>query len=140
MANTHQVFVQSLRKIISAPMKKRLIIGVFFFVMLVGIFIADDWQQRRYATLKHGYNCMDQCQYEDATLAFEEYLNVNFDIYWYLLEFVNDESCSRKNVEDCLERCMAHQTKTYPPRNLRIHNEYMLISREAYKGDVTNDG
>lgn len=94
-------------------MKKKVMIGVMFCMMLVGIFFADDWQQRRFATLRHGYSCMDQCQYEEATSAFEEYLNVDSDIYWYLLELVNDESCSRENVNDCLKKCMALQAKTY---------------------------
>lgn len=96
-----------------ASIKRKLIIGVFLCVLLIGVFLADDWQQQRFATLRYGYNCMDQCKYKEATVVFEEYLNVDSDIYWYLLELVNDESCSRKTVNDCLEKCMEQQ-KTYP--------------------------
>lgn len=92
-----------------ASIKRKLIIGVLF----IGVFLADDWQQQRLATLRYGYNCMDQCKYKEATVVFEEYLNVDSDIYWYLLELVNDKTCSRKTVNVRLEKCMEQQ-KTYP--------------------------
>lgn len=88
-------------------MKKKIIIGLIFCAMLLGIFMADDWQQRRFATLRYGYQCMEQCQYEDAVTAFEKYLDVNSDIYWHLLEAVNrDERYYRENVNDSLEECL----------------------------------
>lgn len=94
----------------SASIKKKLIVvGMILLVMLIGVFFADDWQQRRVATLKYGYNCMEQCRYEETIVAFEEYLNMDSDIYWYLLELINDESYSRKNVYDCLEKCTEKQ-------------------------------
>lgn len=39
---------------------------------------------------------MEQRQYEEAIVAFKEYLNVDSDIYWYLIEYSNNENYSRK--------------------------------------------
>ena len=95
-------------------MKKKVIIGLIFCVMFLGIFKADDWQQRQFATLRYGYQCMEQCQYEAAVIAFEKYLDVNSNIYWHLLEAVNrDERYFRENVNDSLEECLRLQEKTY---------------------------
>lgn len=94
-------------------MRKKVLIGGIMCALMVGIFFADDWQQRRFATLRHGYYCMEQCQYEEAITSFEQYLNVESVIYWYLMELVNDESYSRKNVSYCLEECRFLQSKIY---------------------------
>ncbi len=40
---------------------------------------------------------MEQRQYEEAIVAFKEYLNVDSDIYWYLIEYSNNENYSRKS-------------------------------------------
>ncbi len=34
--------------------------------LMVGIFFADDWQQRRFATLRYGYYSMRQHPYKEA--------------------------------------------------------------------------
>lgn len=104
----------SLIEVKSVAMKKKIIIGLIFCAMLLGMFMADDWQQRRFATLRYGYQCMEQCQYEEAVTAFEKYLHVNSDMYWHLLEAVNrDERYYRENVNDSLEECLRLQEKTY---------------------------
>ena len=41
----------------------------------------------------------------------KEYLNVDSDIYWYLIEYSNNENYSRKKVKECLEKCMLLQKK-----------------------------
>lgn len=48
---------------------------------------------------------MGQRQYEEAIDLFEQYLNVESDIYCYLMELANGESYSCKNISDCLEEC-----------------------------------
>ena len=54
---------------------------------------------------------MEQRQYEEAIVAFKEYLNVDSDIYWYLIEYSNNENYSRKKVKESLEKCMLLQKK-----------------------------
>lgn len=93
------------------PVKKKVIIGIVLCVGLSCIFIADDWQQRRFAILEQGYYYMEQCQYDEAVASFEKYLNMDSPIYWYFMEHMNDESYSRKNVSDCLEECISLQAK-----------------------------
>ena len=61
--------------------------------------------------LQYGYCSMEQRQYEEAIVAFKEYLNVDSDIYWYLIEYSNNENYSRKKVKECLEKCMLLQKK-----------------------------
>ena len=51
-------------------------------------FSADIWQQKRFATLQHGYSCMEQRQYDEAIVDFEEYLDIDSVIYWYLIEHI----------------------------------------------------
>ena len=97
-------------------MKKKVIIGLIFCAMILGVFVADEWQQRRFATLRYGYQCLEQCQYEEAVAAFEKYLDVNSDIYWHLLEAVNrDERYYQENVNNSLEECLRLEEKTYQP-------------------------
>lgn len=94
-------------------MRKKVMIGGIMCALIVGIFFADNWQQRRFAALRYGYYSMRQRQYEEAIDLFEQYLNVESDIYWYLIELVNDESYFRENVSDCLEECRVLQEKIY---------------------------
>ena len=54
-------------------MKAKAIIGVVLCAMLISIFTADDWQQKRFAILQYGYCSMEQRQYEEA----KEYLLVS---------------------------------------------------------------
>lgn len=93
-------------------MRNKMMIGIMCALM-VGIFFADDWQQRRFAALRYGYYSMGQRQYEEAIDLFEQYLNVESDIYWYLMELVNGESYSCKNVSDCLAECRVLKEKIY---------------------------
>lgn len=39
------------------PMRKKMMIGGIMCALMVGIFFADDWQQRRFAALRYGYYC-----------------------------------------------------------------------------------
>lgn len=94
-------------------MRKKMMIGGIMCALMVGIFFADDWQQRRFAALRYRYYYMGQRQYEEAIDLFEQYLNVESDIYWNLMELVNGESYSCKNVSNCLEECRVLQEKIY---------------------------
>ena len=91
---------------VSTSLKKKVLIIGLFCIIMTGLFIADNSQQERFATLRYGYSCMNQGQYGEAIPAFENYLNVDSDIYWYLIELINDKSYSRENVIECLEKCL----------------------------------
>ena len=104
-------------KDVLASMKKKVIIVTVLCMVLLCIFSADIWQHKRFATLQHGYSCMEQRQYDEAIVDFEEYLDIDSVIYWYLIEHINDKSYSRKNVTACLKKCMllqASSTWEYP--------------------------
>lgn len=75
--------------VISTSQRKKIVSGVILCVLLIGVFAADDRQQKRFATLRHAYFTMEQHQYEE------------------------DESYSREKVRDCLEQCTALQAKIY---------------------------
>lgn len=109
MVNKHKEFAESMRNIMRNDEKNRKENNQ----RMVGIFFADDWQQRRFAALRYGYYSMGQRQYEEAIDLFEQYLNVESDIYWYLMELVNGESYSCKNVSDCLAECRVLKEKIY---------------------------
>lgn len=104
-------FKDKSEQITRTSLKAKAIIGVVLCVMLISIIVVDDWQQKRFAILQYGYCSMEQRQYEEAIVAFKEYLNVDSDIYWYLIEYSNNENYSRKKVKECLEKCMLLQKK-----------------------------
>ena len=96
------------------PWKTKIVIGAVLCTMLICVFVADDWQQKRFATLRHGYYSMEQEQYEEAVEDFEEYLNVDSPVYWFLMKHLNkDANYSRDKVSICLEECMALLNQTY---------------------------
>lgn len=107
--------------------------------LMVGNFFADDWEQRRFAALRYGYYSMGQRQYEEAIDLFEQYLNVESDIYWYLMELVNGESYSCKNVSDCLEECKVLAYKLIFEyietfyNTVRIHSHCGYLSSNEYE-------
>ena len=104
-------FKDKSEQITRTSLKAKAIIGVVLCVMLISIFVVDDCQQKRFAILQYGYCSMEQRQYEEAIVAFKEYLNVDSDIYWYLIEYSNNENYYRKKVKECLEKCMLLQKK-----------------------------
>lgn len=111
-------FKDKSEQITRTSLKVKAIIGVVLCVMLISIFVADDWQQKRFAILQYGYCSMEQRQYEEAIVAFKEYLNVDSDIYWYLIEYSNNENYSRKKVKECLEKCMLLQKNIRKSRGI----------------------
>lgn len=94
------------------PIKKIIIIAVISVVIL-SIFFADDWQQRRFAILNYGYECMELHHYEEAVTAFQEYLDVDSEIYWKMIELFNDKSSSRENVKIYLKKAYEGVEGTY---------------------------
>lgn len=94
---------------VSVKKKKLVVLGVLIVFLLSVIFIADGWQQRRFATVKSGYEYMESEQYDEAIAAFEDYLDVNLSAYWFLVECVNDESYSRQGVSSALQECKNKQ-------------------------------
>lgn len=111
-------FKDKSEQITRTSLKAKAIIGVVLCAMLISIFTADDWQQKRFAILQYGYCSMEQRQYEEAIVAFKEYLNVDSDIYWYLIEYSNNENYSRKKVKECLEKCMLLQKNIRKSRGI----------------------
>ena len=63
-------FKDKSEQITRTSLKVKAIIGVVLCVMLISIFVADDWQQKRFAILQYGYCSMEQRQYEEAIVAF----------------------------------------------------------------------
>ena len=82
---------------------------------------------------------MGQRQYEEAIDLFEQYLNVESDIYWYLMELVNGESYSCKNASDCLEECKVLAYKLIFEyietfyNTVRIHSHCGYLSSNEYE-------
>lgn len=99
---------------IPSAKKNKIMAGLIICVVMITIFMSDDWQQNRFATLRHGYYSMEQQQYEIAAMDFKEYLDVDFGLYWYLLEHINNnDDYSRKKVKECLDECRSLQEQTY---------------------------
>lgn len=67
------------KTIVPMSWKTKIVIGTVLCTMLICVFVADDWQQKRFATLRHGYYSMEQEQYEEAVGDFEEYLHVVYN-------------------------------------------------------------
>lgn len=65
-------FKDKSEQITRTSLKAKAIIGVVLCVMLISIFVVDDWQQKRFAILQYGYCSMEQRQYEEAIVAFKE--------------------------------------------------------------------
>ena len=94
--------------------KSKIMVGLIMCVVMITIFVADDWQQKRFATLRHGYYSMEQHQYEIAAADFMKYLDVDSALYWYLLDHINNnDDYSRKKVIECLDVCASLQKQTY---------------------------
>lgn len=87
--------------------KKRIVVVIVFLVVLHWIFITDDRQQWRFATLENSYELMESGKYEEAVEGFEEYLSVDSELYWKLMERVNGYEYSKKYVEQMIETCLA---------------------------------
>ena len=97
--------------------KKKICIMIVFFVLGVALLLqADNAQQNRFKCLRQGYENMQNEQYSDATEKFEKYLEVDSNLYWYLLELFNDDSYSRQEVmaakELFLRRCESFSVNT----------------------------
>lgn len=86
--------------------KLKTVVGVTVIIaLLIGLFISDDWQQKRYATLRGGYHHMMKQEYDDAIADFQTYLDVNSKIYWKFVEMANDEFYSRDVVNEAIDLC-----------------------------------
>lgn len=86
--------------------KKRFVLTIVFVAILLLVFITDDIQQRRFATLEKCYELMDSGKYEEAIVGFEEYLSVDSDLYWKLIKKVNGYEYSREKAEQMVEACL----------------------------------
>lgn len=87
---------------------KVFIIGSIFVSLLICLFISDDWQQRRMATLRSGYHHMMKKEYDKAVIEFQEYLDVDSQVYWMLMETINNEFYSRDGVNEAISICIAN--------------------------------
>lgn len=84
---------------------KTVVAVTIIIALLIGLFISDDWQQKRYATLRSGYHHMMEQEYDEAITDFQTYLNVNSKIYWKFVEMANDEFYSRDVVNEAIDIC-----------------------------------
>lgn len=86
--------------------KLKTVVGVTVIIaLLIGLFISDDWQQKRYATLRSGYHHMMEQEYDDAIADFQTYLDVDSKIYWKFVGMANDEFYSRDVVNEAIDLC-----------------------------------
>lgn len=89
--------------------KKKICIIIVPFVRGLAIIMdADNIQQNRFQCLRQGYEDMKNEQYSNAIIKFEKYLEVDSNLYWYLLELFNDDSYSRQEVMAAKELCLQH--------------------------------
>lgn len=89
--------------------KKKVCIMIVSFVLGVALFLqVDNVQQNRFQCLRQGYEDMQNEQYSDAIEKFEKYLEVDSNLYWYLLELFNDDSYNRQEVIAAKELCLQH--------------------------------
>ena len=101
----------------SDPKEKRGVMGFIIVFVLISIFVADDWQQKRFAIARSGYEYMKVEQYNEAITTFEDYLDVNSRVYWFIVEFINNENYSRQGVISAIQEC---------------NNKQMQITYEKY--------
>lgn len=86
--------------------KKKLILGICFLVVLLTVFAADDIQQKKFKTVRQGYEYMRKGQYSDAIESFERYLDVDSSFYWKLIESDNDYFYTREGVAEAIQMCL----------------------------------
>ena len=83
------------------PIRKKILIITAFAVIMLTIFKVDDWQQKRYALVRDGYQQMSQGEYQKAEEEFSQYLDgVSFPLYWKLQYLVNRDETSYENVRN----------------------------------------
>lgn len=89
-------------------MSKRKRIGavIVFVAVLLFVFITDDVQQQRFAMLENSYELMESGKYDEAIVGFDEYLSVDSDLYWKLIEKANNYEYSRQGVKEATEACL----------------------------------
>ena len=91
------------------PIRKKILIITAFAVIMLTIFKGDDWQQKRYALVRDGYQQMSQGEYQKAEEEFSQYLDgVSFLLYWKLQYLVNRDETSYENVRNALTECQKH--------------------------------
>lgn len=108
------------------PIRKKILIITAFAVIMLTIFKVDDWQQKRYALVRDGYQQMSQGEYQKAEEEFSQYLDgVSFPLYWKLQYLVNRDETSYENVRNALTECQKHlrNKKTELSRYLQPRRE-----------------
>lgn len=86
--------------------RKGLIIAAVVLIVYMGIVIkVDAWQQNRFAEVRAAYQYLSGGNFQEAEVLFEDYLNVNSELYWHLLEYFNGDEYSRTQVEEAIEKC-----------------------------------
>ena len=65
-------------------------------IMSLFVILADDMQQRRYRYLNLGYIAKEMGHYKEAEQMFDYYLEPKSNVYWWLVEQINDEKYSKK--------------------------------------------
>lgn len=101
MKNKKEAFYQMFQK-----ERKKVIIFFVFIIILFSVFYADNIQQKRFDSLRQAYENVRNEEYSEAAEKFENYLNVDSKIYWYLIDHVNDYSYSRQAVIDARNECI----------------------------------
>lgn len=91
--------------------RKRIIIVIIFVVAFLFLCLSDDMQQRRFALLEKGYQLMDAGEYSKAIVIFDEYLAVDSDLYWKLIDKINSYEYSCQGVNEAIGVCRDNMEK-----------------------------
>lgn len=87
-------------------LKPKYMVGI---ITLVLVFLclcrADAMQQQRFATLQNAYQLMEEKKYNEAMTMFQDYLSIDLDLYWKLVDRENSYEYSRQGVNEAIERC-----------------------------------
>lgn len=83
-----------------------MIIFFMFIITLFSVFYADNIQQKRFNSVRQAYENVRNQEYSEAVEKFNNYLNVDSNIYWYLIEHANDYSYSRQAVINAKNECI----------------------------------
>lgn len=86
--------------------KKCFMVAIVFVAILLLVFMTDDMQQKRFAMLENSYELMESGKYNEAIVGFDEYLSVDSDLYWKLIEKANNYEYSRQGVKEATEACL----------------------------------
>lgn len=98
--NIHKEYLKNKKE------RKKLVLILVLMITLFLVFYADNLQQKRFDSLSQAYENVRNQEYTEALEKFENYLNIDSRIYWYLNDCINDYSYSRQGVINARNECI----------------------------------